>query len=106
VKKLAQIDLEKISILMSNTIHKFYLLALMIFISASSLFGQASLSGRVSDERGSLPGVTVLISGTTFGGITDNGGSFRIQNLPEGEFKLILSFIGYESVEIGVNLEG
>ncbi|KPQ13466.1 MAG: TonB-dependent receptor [Algoriphagus marincola HL-49] len=91
---------------MSNTIHKFYLLALMIFISASSLFGQASLSGRVSDERGSLPGVTVLIAGTTFGGITDNGGSFRIQNLPEGEFKLILSFIGYESVEIGVNLEG
>ena len=59
------------------------------------------VSGTVSDEDGNpLPGVTILVKGTTTGFITDANGKFTVQVDPNGT--LIFSFIGYRTQEIEV----
>jgi len=57
------------------------------------------LSGTVIDEEGSpLPGVTVLVKGTTTGTTTDFDGNYSIK-VPDGAV-LVFTYIGYMSREI------
>ncbi len=61
---------------------------------------QKSISGKVSDSTGTpLPGVTVLLKGTTNGTITDANGAFTISNIPANA-SLVFSFVGMRSQEI------
>ncbi|MBT2563123.1 TonB-dependent receptor [Pedobacter sp. ISL-68] len=61
-----------------------------------------STKGRVVDENGAgLPGVSVIIKGTSKGNSTNNTGNFTIETAP-GDI-LVISAIGYESKEIAVN---
>lgn len=56
---------------------------------------QASITGQVTDSNGeALPGVNVLLQGTTVGTITDTQGRYTI-NVPSLEGSLVFSFIGY-----------
>ena len=52
-----------------------------------------------------LPGVTVVVKGTTFGGATDVDGKFELSFTLEGEVTLVFSFVGMESQEIVVKDE-
>ena len=59
-----------------------------------------SVFGKVSDQSGSpLPGVSVVIKGTTNGTITDANGNYSISNVPENAI-LQFSFVGMKSREI------
>ncbi|MGA0557916.1 SusC/RagA family TonB-linked outer membrane protein [Larkinella sp. VNQ87] len=61
------------------------------------------ITGRVVDETGQpLPGVTVLIKGTTNGTTTNGEGIYTI-NVPEGSSVLTFSFIGYASQDVPIN---
>ncbi len=61
-----------------------------------------SVSGKVTDETGEgLPGVTVLVKGTTTGTITDLDGNYQLNNLPE-DAVLVFSFVGMQSQEVPV----
>ncbi|MCX6327666.1 MAG: TonB-dependent receptor [Bacteroidia bacterium] len=61
---------------------------------------QLKITGTVTDEKGSpLPGVTVLVKGTTLGVLTDASGKYTISNAPENA-TLIFSFVGMASQEI------
>lgn len=75
-------------------------LALCTLFSASSLFAQQSITGRVTDAKGPISGVTVSVKGTARGTQTDTNGSFTIQ-AAQGE-TLRFSNIGYKSTEIVV----
>lgn len=65
---------------------------------------QLEVRGTVTDaETGeSLPGVSVVIAGTTIGTSTDIDGNFNL-TVPEGSTTLVLSFVGYQTqrIEIG-----
>lgn len=62
-----------------------------------------SVSGKVTDSSGSpLPGVTVLIKGTTTGIITDSSGKYSLLNLPENA-ELQFSFVGMQMKEVVVD---
>lgn len=62
-----------------------------------------SLSGRVTDSSGApLPGVSVIIKGTTTGTITDTNGNFSLSNIPESA-TIQFSFIGMRTQEVAVN---
>ncbi|MEI7422022.1 MAG: TonB-dependent receptor [Prolixibacteraceae bacterium] len=61
-----------------------------------------SLSGKVSDSSGAtLPGVSVIVKGTTTGIITDNNGSYSLSNVPENAI-LQFSFVGMKTQEIAI----
>ena len=56
------------------------------------------VKGLAVDEEGKgLPGVTVIVSGTSVGYITDNTGHFAWTGIPEGSF-LVFSYPGYKTV--------
>lgn len=62
-----------------------------------------SVSGKVTDASGApLPGVTVVITGTTNGTITDSQGHYTLSNLP-GNAILSFSFIGMKAQEVAVD---
>jgi len=64
---------------------------------------QKSVSGKVTDTYGSpLPGVTVVVKGTTTGIITDNNGFYSLTKVPENA-TLQFSFVGMKSQEVPVN---
>ncbi|ARS36679.1 SusC/RagA family TonB-linked outer membrane protein [Pontibacter actiniarum] len=59
-----------------------------------------AITGKVVDAATSqpLPGVTVLVKGTTVGTATGADGGYSI-NVPEGGKTLVFSFIGYQTTE-------
>ena len=60
------------------------------------------ITGIVTDQSGAtLPGVSVVVKGTTFGVITDSNGSYSLTNIPENA-TLIFSFVGMKSQGIAV----
>lgn len=62
-----------------------------------------NVSGVVRDNEGSaLPGVNVLVKGTTIGVVTDANGSYTLA-APSGESVLVFSFIGYITKEVAIN---
>ncbi|HQM69911.1 MAG TPA: TonB-dependent receptor [Bacteroidales bacterium] len=64
---------------------------------------QNQVSGTITDAQGNpLPGVTVLIKGTTFGTLTDNEGKYTLNNVPPNSI-LVFSFIGSATQEIPVS---
>jgi TonB-linked SusC/RagA family outer membrane protein len=59
------------------------------------------VTGTVRDDQGSpMPGVNVVIKGTTNGSTTDGDGAFSIQAKPDAI--LVVSFIGYTTQEVAV----
>ncbi|RRB02412.1 TonB-dependent receptor [Larkinella rosea] len=61
-----------------------------------------NVSGTVKDEKGDgLPGVTVLIKGSTRGTTTDASGRYSL-SVPDGSTTLIFSFVGYVAQEVMV----
>jgi TonB-linked SusC/RagA family outer membrane protein len=68
-------------------------------ISAQNL----SVSGSVIDSKGeSLPGVTVVVKGTTSGTVTDFDGNYSLTNVsPTGT--LVFSFVGMKTQEVAVD---
>ncbi|MFA5330380.1 MAG: SusC/RagA family TonB-linked outer membrane protein [Prolixibacteraceae bacterium] len=63
---------------------------------------QKPVSGKVTDSSEiSLPGVSVVIKGTNIGTITDNGGNFRLYNVPSDAI-LVFKFMGMKTQEVKV----
>lgn len=61
-----------------------------------------SLTGKVTDQYGEpLPGVTIMVAGTTTGTISDADGSFSL-TLPTGATTLQFTFVGMQTQEIPI----
>ena len=85
-------------------LEKFRFLFLLLIGLASSVgvalaqTGTGTVSGRVADSKNEgLPGVTVLIEGTTLGSSTNVDGSYSIAGVPAGPHTLVISFVGYNT---------
>lgn len=71
---------------------------------AFQLFAQKTeVTGKITDSESgeALPGASIVIKGTTTGTSTDINGIFSIQANPEDI--LIISFVGYNQIEVPVN---
>ncbi|MDR0835161.1 MAG: SusC/RagA family TonB-linked outer membrane protein, partial [Tannerella sp.] len=84
-----------------NTLKKVFF-TLCFCVSTLSLFAQGgSVTGTVTDETGAvLPGVNVMIKGTTTGVVTDANGKFSIN--ASSTDVLQFSFVGYTTQELAV----
>ncbi|HEY5825896.1 MAG TPA: carboxypeptidase-like regulatory domain-containing protein, partial [Cyclobacteriaceae bacterium] len=79
------------------------LLLVFSFVIAFSVWAQERMiTGKVTslDDGSSLPGVNVVVKGTTNGTVTDSDGSYRISI--SGDGTLVFSFIGLSSQEISI----
>lgn len=77
-------------------------LLLLFLLFSSATFAQ-NIAGKVSDENGQgLPGVNVVVKGTSRGVTTDGAGNFKLASNGT-EKTLMVSYIGYVSQEIEIN---
>jgi hypothetical protein len=71
--------------------------------SGVAINGYGMITGRVVDESGSpLPGVNVLVKGTTIGTVSDAGGFYSVLSPGLGG-TLVFSFIGLQTQELPVS---
>lgn len=84
--------------------HKLLLLVIATFATIGCAVAQDRIiTGKVTDmESGeSLPGVTVMVQGTSTGAATDIDGNFSLSVKEDAE-ALVFSFIGYETEEVPI----
>ena len=77
-------------------------------LTASTAAAQGRLTGTVTDaDTGeTLPGVNVLVLGTSQGAATDFDGRYTIEGLRAGEYTVQASYIGYETKQFtGIEVE-
>ncbi len=87
---------------MTKIYSKLCFAVILLMVAPVLLYAQQrQVTGNVRDASGSvLPGVNVLLRGTTIGTTTDNGGNFSI-NASDADV-LVVSFIGYKTYEVAV----
>jgi len=90
-------------------IKAFYILLFLcvsIFAKAKTVTGIGSITGNITDKTTGLPihGATIFIPDLNIGTSTDEKGNYLLKQLPEGEYLMQVSAIGYGSVTKVVNL--
>ena len=86
--------------MMKRKMLKAMFLCILMAVS-SGLFAQNIVTGSVKDDTGQiLPGVSVVVKGTTTGTVTDIDGKFSL-SVP-GNATLVFSFVGMKTKEVEV----
>ena len=77
-------------------------MALILFCSWQFVLAQKTITGTVSDAKDgtTLPGVNVVVKGSTTATATDMSGNYSIK--AGADQTLLFSFIGYTDVEVVV----
>jgi hypothetical protein len=75
---------------------RFYLFTLQLLtFTLSFAQGTFSIIGTVRDEKETIPGAAIYLSGTKISTISNNDGKFSIGNLPAGNYDLLVQVVGY-----------
>lgn len=79
-----------------------FLILFVFFGISSAIAQQHKITGTVTDksDKSSLPGVTIMVKGTTVGTATDIDGKYSI-DAKTGDV-LVFSFVGMETIEVSV----
>jgi len=81
---------------------KLSLVLVLALACAASVFAQRNITGTVVDEQGApLIGVSILVSGTSTGTVSDVDGTYSIR-IPEGANTLVFSYTGFATQEIAL----
>ncbi|HEA29456.1 MAG TPA: TonB-dependent receptor [Leeuwenhoekiella sp.] len=87
----------------------YILLLLLTTVFSAAAQEKGSIVGVLSDKEANnepLPFATVQLKNTSKGGTTDFDGLYKIDNVDAGNYTLVFSFVGYETLEIpNVNVE-
>lgn len=85
---------------MKKIILIFFVLFLLFKVNA-----QNQVSGIITDtDNNPLPGASVFLPEISKGTMTDSQGKFQFKNIPNGEIKIQISFLGYNTQILSVNL--
>lgn len=88
---------------MTKKIYRSVSLASVIFflLTTMTAWAQQAVSGKITDASGgALPGVNIIVRGTTNGTTSDSNGEFTLN--AKADDVLVVSFIGYKTKEIVV----
>ncbi len=86
---------------------QYHIWSLLLLWLVGTAFVQAqsqTVTGTTSDSNGPLPGVNVVVKGTTNGTTSDFDGNFTINNVSDGAI-LVFSYLGYKTQEAQVSGE-
>lgn len=79
----------------------FKAMIVLLLLAPFTLLAQVNVSGVITDDRGeTLPGVNILVKGTTRGAVTNFDGEYTLSASPSDV--LVVSYIGFETQEITV----
>lgn len=97
--------MEKLKFKRCNAIATFLLTAIFMAFSLGSYAQQRTLSGKVTDQTGaSIPGVTVVVKGTTTGTVTNLDGNYTLQ-VPADAATLVFSYVGMIAQEVPIGTQ-
>ena len=79
------------------------ILIIFIWVISVSVFAQTqNITGKITDSGGEpLPGVTIIIKGTTRGALTNFDGNYELPNV-SGESILVFTYVGMTTQEIPI----
>ncbi|WP_319501306.1 TonB-dependent receptor [uncultured Draconibacterium sp.] len=77
-------------------------IVMLFFVFSTTLgFAQETIvKGKITDSEGGLPGVNVIVKGTSGGTITDMDGNYEVKAPADGT--LVFSFVGFETTEVNI----
>ena len=81
--------------------------AIFFAFSILSVYSQSViLRGMVTDvtTKEALIGASIVVKGTTRGAVTDLDGKYQLE-LPKGNYDIVISYVGYTTVETAVDLQ-
>lgn len=83
---------------------------ILFVVCLMSMWGYAQdksgLKGRILDERKQpLPGATILIPSLKVGTSTNFNGYYELIHIPEGNYTIHVSFIGYETLKTTIDIK-
>ncbi len=84
----------------------FFLLLAFWLLSPSSFAQKNSISGIIVDEKKQpLAGVSVYLEGTVRGVQSDNSGHYILKDIPAGNYRLVVSLVGFQTYTQKMTLE-
>jgi len=83
-------------------------IALILLIAPVAAMSQVTVSGRVTDRANGdpLPGTNVILLELNRGASTNPNGEYVIASVPEGNYTMIASFIGYKERRTRITVGG
>jgi len=97
--------MEKLKFKKCNRIATFLLTAIFMAFSLGSFAQQRTLNGKVTDQTGTtIPGVTVMVKGTTTGTVTNLDGNYTLQ-VPADAAILMFSYVGMITQEVQIGTQ-
>ncbi|MCB0293122.1 MAG: carboxypeptidase-like regulatory domain-containing protein, partial [Calditrichaeota bacterium] len=83
-----------------HNLHFYFIVPVMLLMLAQGMLAQGNgrISGKVVDEKTQEPliGVNIEVLGSNTGTTTDSEGSFWLEQLIPGTYRLRFSYIGYQ----------
>lgn len=78
----------------------------LLLISLFAWAQSGSITGKILDNANNEPliGATIVVKGTTKGGIADLDGKFVIRNVPSGSHSLQVSYVGFDNFGLEVTV--
>lgn len=82
------------------------MLAVLCATVATSLAQQGKIKGFVYDKATGEPVLftSVYLKGTSLGAATDVNGYYLISNIPPGEYTLMVTYLGFDTVKVAVSV--
>ncbi|WP_111306808.1 TonB-dependent receptor [Confluentibacter sediminis] len=73
---------------------------MLLLLAVSSMYSQADLKGTITDKNTNAPiaFANVYIPQLEKGATSDEKGNFKITNIPNGTYKIVISYIGYQTL--------
>ena len=85
----------------------FSVLFLAIGLFASAQVSENTVKGFVYDKATGEPVMfsNIYLKGTTYGASTDVNGYFSVTKIPDGEYTIIVTFLGYDTISENISLK-
>ena len=79
----------------------------ILFIGITNLTSaQTTITGKVTDKKNPLPGVSIVLKDTYDGATSDSSGKYSFKTSEKGDFLLTATSVGYRPYEQKIKLEG
>ena len=87
--------------------NRFVLFIILTFSSIELIAQTGTVRGFVYEETSGEPAMfsNIVLEGTKIGGVTDANGFFNLSKVPAGQYKLVVTYIGFESKEEMVEIK-